>query len=291
MATKQTIRNPVEWVADEARAVGSALKHAEENLLHPADKEVTQKLAIHRIEIADLGEVLAKGFTDLGANRTDVAFIGVIYPIAGLVLWRFAFGYDLLPLLFPLISGFTLIGPIAAIGLYELSRRREQGLEVRWVHAFDVFRAPAFGTILVLGLVLLGIFLLWIAAAYVIYLATLGPEPPASMGAFLTDVFTTGAGWAMIIVGNLVGCLFAIAALTVSVVSFPLLLDRNVRLDTAILTSVRAVKANPVPMAVWGLIVAGGLLLGALPALLGLIIVMPVLGHATWHLYRKVVES
>jgi uncharacterized membrane protein len=154
-----------------------------------------------------------------------------------------------------------------------------------------VVKAPAFGAILVLGLVLLAIFLLWLAAAYAIYLATLGPEPPASVGSFAHDVLTTGAGWAMIVAGNAVGFLFAVLVLTISVVSFPLLLDRDEGLYTAVATSILAVVTNPVPMAVWGLIVAGGLVLGSLPALLGLVVVMPVLGHATWHLYRKLVPA
>jgi uncharacterized membrane protein len=140
-------------------------------------------------------------------------------------------------------------------------------------------------------LVLLVIFALWLQVAYTIYQATLGPEPPSSVGSFLRDVFTTGAGWAMILVGCGVGFLFAALVLTMSVVSFPLLLDRDVGLYTAVATSVLATVTNPVPIALWGLIVAGGLVLGSLPALLGLIFVMPVLGHGTWHLYRKVVAD
>jgi uncharacterized membrane protein len=242
---------------------------------------------VRKIELADLRDVLASGLSDFAAYRTDVMFLCIIYPVVGLVLASLAFGCGMLPLLFPLASGFVLIGPVAAVGLYEMSRRREQGVDITWADAFGVVRASAFGAVLVLGLVLLAIVLLWLAAAYAIYLATLGPELPTSLGAFVRDVFTTGEGWAMIIVGVGVGFLFAVLVLSISVVSFPLLLDRDVGLYTAVATSVRAVMTNPGPMAVWGLIVAGGLLIGSIPLFLGLIIVMPVLGHATWHLYRK----
>ena len=140
-----------------------------------------------------------------------------------------------------------------------------------------------------LGLALLAIFFVWLAAADAIYAATLGPEPPTSFATFLRDVFTTTAGGVMIVVGIFVGFLFALLVLAISVVSFPLLLDRDVGLPTAVLTSLRAVAANPGPMAAWGLIVAAGLALGSIPLFLGLAIVVPVLGHATWHLYRKVI--
>lgn len=288
MDSKDHIRNPIEWIMDEVKAVGGAIEQADHNLRHPEEAKQSE-LTIRRIEIADLKEALVKGFSDLGAYRTDIIFVCIIYPVAGLVLSRLLFGYDMLPLLFPLLSGFALIGPVAAVGLYEISRRRERGDKVNWIDAFGVIRAPAFTSILALGLVLLGIFVVWLGAAYAIYAATLGPEPPVAIGAFVTDVFTTSAGWAMIIFGFGIGFLFALLVLTISVVSFPLLLDKNVGVNKAIETSVRAVRANPGPMAVWGMIVAGSLVLGSLPALLGLIIVMPLLGHATWHLYRKVV--
>jgi uncharacterized membrane protein len=245
---------------------------------------------IRRIKAADLRDVLVRGLDDFGAYRTDVIFLCLIYPVVGIVLAWLTFGYIMLPLLFPLASGFALVGPVAAVGLYEMSRRRQQGIPITWADAFGAIRLPAFGAILVLGLVLLVIFLLWLLAANVIYLITLGPEPPVSISAFTRDVFTTSAGWAMIVVGMGVGFLFALLVLSISVVSFPLLLDRDVGLRSAVLTSISAVAANPGPMAIWGLIVAGSLVIGSIPAFLGLIIVMPVLGHATWHLYRKVVE-
>jgi uncharacterized membrane protein len=289
MADRYHIRNPAEWTVDQLKTAEEALERAAHSLRSPAKTRDAPFPTVRRIELADLMDVLASGLRDFGAYRTDVIFVCIIYPLAGLVLARLAFGYDMLPLLFPLASGFALIGPVAAVGLYEMSRRREQGDDINWADAFGVVRAPAFGAILVLGLLLLAIFLLWLAAAYAIYLVTLGPEPPASIGTFIRDVFTTRAGWALIVVGCGVGFLFAVLVLTISVVSFPLLLDRNVGLYTGVATSVRAVLVNPVPMAAWGLIVAGGLVIGSIPVLLGLIIVMPVLGHATWHLYRKVV--
>src|SRR2546429_21865 len=124
----------------------------------------------------------------------------------------------------------------------------------------------------------------------VIFALTLGPGPPASLSSFVADVFGTGAGWAMIVVGIGAGFLFACLAFAISVVSFPLMLDRDAALRAAIGTSLRAIAENPGPMALWGFIVAAGLVLGSIPVLLGLIVVLPVLGHATWHLYRKVVS-
>jgi uncharacterized membrane protein len=289
MAIKEHIRHPLEWGADQVRTANLAVERASHSLRSPADVAGSALPAVRKIALADLKDVLASGLRDFGAYRTDVIFLCIIYPLAGLILASVAFGYDMLPMLFPLASGFALIGPIAAVGLYEMSRRREQGVEITWADAFGVVSAPAFGAILVLGLILLAIFLLWLAAAYAIWLLTLGPVPPASIGAFAQQVLTTGAGWTMIVVGVGVGFLFALLVLAISVVSFPLLLERDVGLRTAVATSVRAVLTNPGPMAAWGLIVAGGLVLGSIPVLLGLIIVMPVLGHATWHLYRKVV--
>ncbi len=289
MTIRDQIRNPAEWGVDQLRTANQAVARASHSLRRPAEARDAPLPAVGRIELADLGDVLARGFSDFEAYRTDVMFLCIMYPATGLVLAWVAFGYDMLPLLFPLASGFALIGPVAAVGLYEISRRREQGVDITWADAFGVVRAPAFGAIVVLGLLLLAIFLLWLGAAYAIYLVTLGPESAASMRSFIHDVFMTRAGWVLIVVGVSVGFLFALLVLMISVVSFPLLLDRDVGLYTAVATSVRAVVANPGPMAVWGLIVAGGLAIGSIPLLLGLIIVMPVFGHATWHLYRKVV--
>ena len=252
--------------------------------------ETPARLAVRTLSLADLKDALAKGIDDFSAMPSHAVFLCIIYPIAGLVLGRLAIGYDVLPLLFPLMAGFALIGPLAAIGLYEMSRRREQGLDISWRHILDVRHRPTFGAIVTLGVLLMAIFLIWIAVAQAIYVATFGYLPAASMPDFLRQVLTTPQGWTLIVVGNGVGFLFAVLVLTISVVSFPLLIDRDVGAAGAIVTSVRVVLANPVIMAAWGFVVALLLVVGSIPLLFGLAVVMPVLGHATWHLYRRAVE-
>lgn len=247
--------------------------------------------AVRSVGVADLKDALAKGLDDFWAMPTHVIFVAMIYPIAGLVLSRLAFGYNLIPLLFPLAAGFALIGPIAALGLYELSRRRERGLPTSWTNAFDVLRSPSLGAILLLGVILFAIFIAWIIAAQTIYTRYFGIHPPESFSGFFDQIFTHPEGLRFILVGNAVGFGFALLVLALSVVSFPLLLDRKTSAIVAVVTSIRAFLRNPVSLLIWGFVIASALFLGALPFLIGLAVALPVLGHASWHLYRKVVES
>jgi len=247
------------------------------------------QLSVRQITPADLKDALARGLDDFMAMPSFSVFLVLIYPIVGLVLLRLSFGYDMLPLVFPLMAGFALVGPLATVGVYELSRRREQGLNISW-DALNDFHATCIRAILVLGLALVMLFLAWLGAASMIYQMTFGDWVPPSISEFWRQIVTTSAGWTLVIVGWGVGFCFAVVAFSISVVSFPLLLDRDVGVVTAVLTSVRAVIANPVTMALWGCIVAAALVAGSLPFFFGLAIVLPVLGHATWHLYRKVVE-
>lgn len=246
--------------------------------------------AVRSISPRDLLDALRRGVDDFRAMPTHVIFLSLIYPIAGLAIARWTFGYDILPLLYPLLAGFALIGPFAAIGLYELSRRRELGLDTSWRHAFDIVHSPSLWSILALGLLLLAIFGVWLAVAHGLYVAHFGEdERPVALAEFARRIFDTPQGRSLIVTGNAVGFLFALVSFALSAVSFPLLLDRNVGMAAAIVTSLRAILKNPVTMALWGLIVALGLAIGSLPFLFGLAVVMPILGHASWHLYRKVV--
>ncbi len=251
---------------------------------------VSTVFVVRRIGLSDLIDALRLGWEDFKAIPTHAVVLCVIYPVIGLVIFRLVLGYSVLPLLFPLAAGFTLIGPFTALGLYELSRRRERGEEAAAWHAVHVLIAPSFGAILGLGTFLFVLFVTWIAAADAIYVATFGYAPAATIPDFARRVLTTPEGWSLIIIGCGVGFLFAVVAVCISVVSFPLMLDRHATAIDAIRTSLRAVTTNPITMSAWGLIVAVLLAAGSLPFFVGLAVVLPVLGHATWHLYRKVVE-
>jgi uncharacterized membrane protein len=237
----------------------------------------------------DLRKSLDDGLRDFGAMRGDLLFIGLLYPLIGVIAAVVSLGGSLIPLFFPIAAGISLLGPLAAIGFYELARRREDGLESDWSHFLDVRKRPSSDAIMVVSGLLLVIFLAWVAVAAALYAALMGNAPP-TVGEFLTRVFTTPEGWTMIIVGNLIGLGFAIIVLAVSVVSLPMLVDRDLDAGTAVTTSIRAVKANKSLMMRWGLTVAVLLVLGSIPLFIGLAFVLPWLGYSTWHLYTRLVD-
>lgn len=284
------VRNPIEWFLAQFEEVPAALGSAAPAEYWP-EAAAQGAPVIRQITYADLKTALRRGVHDFAAARTDIVFLFIIYPVIALFIAAAEANGALLPLLFPLAAGFALLGPLFAIGLYEMSRQRELTGKISWFDTFRVLRSPQLGAIIGMGLMLIVLFLAWLGAAQVIYDATLGPLPPASILAFLGAVFTTGAGWAMALIGLAVGAVFAVAALAISVVSFPLLLDRHVGDRVAVTTSFKALQRNFAPLMAWGGIVGVSLLLGALPCFIGLIVVLPVLGHATWHLYRAIVAG
>ena len=257
-------------------------------LSHAVDHAGRADPAIRTLTVDDLRQSLSQGYDDFKAIPTQLVFLGLLYPVIAFVAARAAVG-DLLPLLFPLMAGLSLMGPVMAVGLYEISRRRDAGLPVSWTTAFEVLRSRAIGSIVFMTVVLLVIFAVWVFTAQRIYAGTMGPGVASGMGGFARSVMETAGGHRLIVVGNLVGAGFAVVVLTISVVSLPMLLDRNCGVVLAVGTSVRAVMRNPVVMGVWGVIVGVLLVAGSVPAFVGLAVVMPVLGHATWHLYRRTV--
>jgi uncharacterized membrane protein len=283
----KTIGNPLSWTAEALSATGEAVASATERL---AGSRKAAPPVVQTLHVDDLRAALKAGWEDFLALRSDVMFMVLLYPLIGLALALAAFNANFAPYLFPLASGFALIGPVAAVGLYELSRRREAGESPGFSDALSLLRAPALAPIVVLGIYLTMVFIVWMMAANLVYALTLGTEPYATTGAFVADVFGTAAGWQMIFFGTLVGFFFAAVVLASAMVSFPMLVDRDIGLADAVVTSWQVARRNPRVTAIWGAIVAALLVAGSIPLFLGLIVVFPVLGHATWHLYRRAVH-
>ena len=248
------------------------------------------KIPVRTISNADVNAALREGFDDFLEMRGDLLFVGLLYPLVGIVAATAIIGGPLLPLLFPIIAGVGLLGPIAAVGFYEMARRREAGQTSNWSHFLDVRKRPSAEDIGAVAALLLAVFATWLLAAGALYVALWGWDSPASIGAFVSRLFTTPEGWALIVLGNLIGLAFAALVLSISVVSLPMLVDCDIKASEAVATSVRAARANKGPVLRWGVIVAALLVLGSIPLFIGLAVVLPWLGYATWHLYGKLVD-
>jgi uncharacterized membrane protein len=255
----------------------------------PLASTIATRPGIRRINEADLNWALAQGWSDFKEKRGDVIVLALIYPVVGLLAAAAAFNARLLPMFFPLVAGLSILGPAVASGFYELARRRESNLPSGWIHFLDPLRGRSRLGLLAMTLGLLVIFAAWLAAAGMIYAATVAGFRPASLGQFADRVFETPEGWSLIVIGMLVGFAFACLTLTLTLVSFPMLVDKGTDPVAAVSTSIRAVSENPKAAASWGLRIAGLLVLGCLPLFIGLAVVLPVLGYASWHLYTRLV--
>ncbi len=255
------------------------------------DVQVTSsEIAVRKIGVQDLWQALKEGFDDFNAKPTFGVFLCVIYPLFALLVTLFLAGQNLLHLAFPIVAGLTLLGPVVSIVLFEMSRRRERGLDVTWGTAFDFVHSTTFAPIAALSVAMMLLYVAWLYMAQFLYFGLFGEVPPDSISDFANQLLTTRRGFALILYGTVLGFIFAVVALAISVVAFPLLLDRQVTAITAVMTSINAVTSNPLMMAIWGLIVVALLTAGSILFLIGLVVVLPILGHATWHLYRKLVE-
>jgi uncharacterized membrane protein len=244
---------------------------------------------VRRIDFGNLAEALRLGWRDFLAIPTQLAFLCLIYPLVGLVMSRAAAGSNLLPLIYPMAAGFTLVAPLAALGLYELSRRIEAGQTPHWSDMLSVLKSPALGSIIALGRVLLAVFTGWLWAAKGLFHLIMGGAEPQSLGELWRLVTGTRQGMLLLVAGNALGAVFALLVLGMTAVSFPMMLDRGVTMGEAVRTSMAALTRNPTVMVAWGVIIAVLLAVGMLTLFVGLAVVLPWLGHATWHLYRRLV--
>lgn len=249
----------------------------------------SSEIVIREISVDDLWQSLREGYDDFNAKPSLGVFIFITYSLFALILTLVLVGDNMLYLAFPMVAGLTFLGPVVSVALCEMSRRRERGLELSWPLTFDFIHSYSFAPILALSIVMMILYFSWLFMAQFIYFDVF-PNPPASVSDFVNQLVTTRKGVGLIVYGNSVGFIFAFTAFAISVVAFPLLLDKPTSLATAARVSVRAVLSNPVVMAVWGIIVVLLLAAGAIVFLIGLALVLPVLGHATWHLYRKLIE-
>lgn len=250
----------------------------------------SRKIPVRKISNEDLRLSLRQGLDDFRDLRGDVIFAGLIYTFIGIAAVVMTTNGPLMPFFLPVVAGVGLLGPVAAVGFYELARRREKGEDVHWFNFLDVRKRPSVDDMGIVAGMLLAIFALWLIAAGILYVALFGWATPTSVPEFVATVFTTSRGWALIVGGAIVGAIFGWIVLALSVVSLPMLVDCDVNAAEAVSASWRAAHANKPQMIRWGLTVVVLLVLGSIPLFVGLALVLPWLGYSTWHLYTRLVD-
>lgn len=240
------------------------------------------------LTVSDLRVALAKGWSDFRTYPLFGLFFAGIYVIAGMFLYFGLFVRGEIAWLVPVAAGFPLLAPFVAVGLYEVSRRREAGLPMHWRAVLGALRGHGDEQILSMGVILFVAFAFWLMVAHGIFAIFLAES---GIGSESLELFRTGAGLMMLLVGSIVGGLMALAFYAVTVVSLPMLVDREVDFITAIIVSLATVRSNKAVLLAWAVMIAIALFVAMLPLFLGLLVVLPVLGHATWHLYRRSVSQ
>jgi uncharacterized membrane protein len=250
----------------------------------------SRKIVVRKITGEDLSASLRQGRDDFLDLRGDLLFAGLIYTFIGIAAVVMTNNGPLMPFLFPILAGVGLLGPVAAVGFYELARRREKGQEVHWFNFLDVRKRPSLDDMGIVAGLLLAIFALWLIAAGVLYATLFGWSTPTSFVDFVREILTTVNGWLLILAGAVVGAIFGWIVLALSVVSLPMLVDCDVSAPEAVSASWRAAHANKVEMIRWGLTVLAVLVLASIPLFVGLAFALPWLGYSTWHLYTRLVD-
>ena len=240
------------------------------------------------LRVRDLRAALAAGWRDFTACPVYGLFFGAIYVVAGLFLYYALFNWGAVVWLIPAAAGFPLLAPFVAVGLYEVSRRRELGQPMSWSVVLGALRGRGDEQILSMGVIVFVAFGFWLMIAHGIFAVFMAES---GIGSESLALFTTTAGIMMLAVGTIVGAVMALAFFSITVMSLPMLVDREADFLTAIIVSLGAVRSNRFVMVTWAVWIAIGLFIAMLPLFLGLLVALPVFGHATWHLYRRAVQG
>src|SRR5690348_9826808 len=251
----------------------------------------TKQVPVRNVSDDDIRSALRQGLDDFKTFRGDIVFAGLIYTVIGLAAVVMTTSMPLMPFFLPVVAGVGLLGPVAAVGFYELADRREAGeTNLHWFNFLDVRKRRTVDDMGMVAGLLLAIFFLWLLAAGALYALIFGWATPATVGDFVAMIFTTARGWALIVSGAVVGAIFGWFVLALSVASLPMLVDCDVSAAEAVSASWRAAHANKREMIRWGLLVTALLVLGSIPLFVGLAFVLPWLGYSTWHLYTRLVD-
>jgi uncharacterized membrane protein len=243
---------------------------------------------VQRVGLADLRAALAAGWRDFRAAPAFGLFFSAVYVAGGLILLLLVGRGGNIVWALPFAVGFPMFAPFAAVGLYEVSRRLEARQGLQWRPILGVVLAEKDRQVPWMAFIVIFLFLVWIFVGHMIFAVFMGLQPMTNVSTSL-EIYLTPNGLAMLAMGSVVGAFFAFVLYAVTVVSLPLLLDREIDFVSAMIASFSVVTRNFVPMMAWGALIAVLLAIGMLPGFLGLLVVLPVLGHASWHLYRRAV--
>ena len=253
-----------------------------------AEKSAPRLPAVRPITTGDIRAALMQGIRDMARAPAKSLFFGVVFSAVGIAISYLLVVVGSSYWVLPLAAGFPLIGPFAAVGLYEISRRLDQREPITWSGVLGAviregrFQLPSY------AFVTLFVFLIWVYLAHLIFALSFGLKPLTNVMTS-TELLTTAEGIAMLTAGTVVGGAIATFLFAVSVTSVPMLLDRDIDVISAMVTSVRSVLVSRGAMLFWGIVIALACALAMIPMFLGMIVVFPVLGHASWHVYRRAV--
>jgi uncharacterized membrane protein len=265
--------------------------HPMANVTGELGRAATALPEIRTISVADLSASLLEGAADFARAPAIGLAIGAVFAVTGIAVSLALTVWQMSWMIYPFAIGFPLIGPFAAVGLYEVSRRLESGRAPGWRAVLDVVWAQRRREVSWMALTMLFVFWIWMYQVRLLIALVLGRMSFATLDKFVTVVLTTPQGWLFLAIGHVVGAALSLVLFSVTVIAIPMLLDREVDFITAMITSVRSVLASPIVMLGWGITVTVAVLAACVPFFLGLLIVLPVLGHATWHLYRRAVVT